>query len=86
MSESKEMKMLKELLRDTVYGKEWDILAFMANNTCEALGHLREWIDDLKQQRDDLLDALEKYGDHEPCCVKGDACNCGFEAAIKKAQ
>ena len=30
-----------------------------------------------------LREALEKYGDHEPCCMKGDACNCGFEQALK---
>ncbi len=42
-------------------------------------------IETLQQQRDDLLAALNKYGDHEPCCMLGDACNCGFEAAIEKA-
>ena len=31
-----------------------------------------------------LLKALKKYGDHEPCCVKGDGCNCGFEQALKE--
>ena len=30
-----------------------------------------------------LVDALKKYGDHLPGCVKGDACNCGFEQALK---
>ena len=49
-SENKEMKMLKELLRDTVYGREFDILAFMSNNTCEALVHLREWIEELQAE------------------------------------
>lgn len=31
-----------------------------------------------------LVKALKRYGDHEPCCVKGDACTCGFEQAIKE--
>ena len=30
-----------------------------------------------------LVEALEKYGDHEPGCIKGDACNCGFEQALE---
>ena len=30
-----------------------------------------------------LVDALKKYGDHEPGCIKGDACNCGFEQALE---
>ena len=30
-----------------------------------------------------LVEALKKYGDHEPGCVKGDACNCGFEQALE---
>lgn len=33
----------------------------------------------------DLLEALRKYGDHEPGCVKGDACHCGYEATIANA-
>lgn len=60
MKESKEMKMLKELLRDTVYGREFDILAFMANDTCEALTHLREWIDTLKSSHDKLVEDVRK--------------------------
>ena len=30
-----------------------------------------------------LVKALIKFGDHEPGCVKGDACNCGFEQALE---
>lgn len=33
-----------------------------------------------------LVEALKRYGDHEPCCIKGDACNCGFEQALKEAE
>ena len=54
MAETKEMEMLKELLRDTCYGREFDVLAFMANNTCEALGHLREWIKELQAENAEL--------------------------------
>ena len=31
----------------------------------------------------ELEAALRKYGEHEPCCIKGDACTCGFEQALK---
>ena len=30
-----------------------------------------------------LVEALKKYGEHEPGCIKGDACNCGFEQALE---
>ena len=30
-----------------------------------------------------LVEALKKYGDHKPGCIKGSACNCGFEQALK---
>ena len=49
----------------------------------------QEWIKDLKELRSvkaenkRMRDALKKFGDHEPGCVKGDACNCGFEQALE---
>ncbi len=45
-----------------------------------------ELVAELKQQRDDLLEALKKYGEHQAGCMLGDACNCGFEAAIAKCE
>lgn len=30
----------------------------------------------------DLAEALERYGEHETGCVKGDACTCGLRAAL----
>ena len=33
-----------------------------------------------------LARALRRYGDHEPCCIKGDACNCGLEQALSEAE
>lgn len=30
-----------------------------------------------------LREALERYGEHEPCCMKGDACNCGYSESLK---
>ena len=49
---------------------------------------IRRWnnFPKLKQQRDNLLAALVRYGEHEPGCIKGDACNCGLRAAIAKAK
>ena len=38
----------------------------------------------LQISHEKLVEALKKYGDHEPGCVKGDACNCGLEAIIKR--
>lgn len=35
---------------------------------------------------DKLVKALKKYGDHEPCCVKGEGCNCGFKQVLKEAE
>lgn len=43
-------------------------------------------IDTAEALNKDLLDALEKYGEHEPGCMLGDACNCGFRAVIAKYQ
>lgn len=57
--ESKEMKMLKELLKDTVYSKEFNELVFITNSTCESLTHLREWIVDL-QNENNMLSRREK--------------------------
>ena len=55
---------------------------------CEILGIEKDvlgYIEQLEAKLKDLQEALRKYGDHEPCCVKGDACTCGYEAAIAKA-
>jgi hypothetical protein len=47
------------------------------------------WCDtyDKKQQLQENLktksEALKRYGEHETGCMKGDACNCGFEQALK---
>ena len=35
------------------------------------------------EEYEKLVEALKKYGDHETGCVKGDACNCGFEQALE---
>lgn len=35
---------------------------------------------------DALLEALRRYGEHEPGCMKGDACNCGLEQALQAAK
>ena len=45
----------------------------------EALKELKHVINSHKK----LVEALKKYGDHEPGCVKGDACNCGFEQVLE---
>jgi len=41
---------------------------------------------ELDKRHEKLVEALKKYGDHEPCCVKGNGCNCGFEQALKEAK
>ena len=46
---------------------------------------LRARLDTAEALNKDLLTALIKYGNHEPGCMRGDACNCGFKAAIAKA-
>lgn len=33
-----------------------------------------------------LAGALKRYSDHEPGCVKGDACICGLRQALKEAE
>lgn len=41
---------------------------------------VRRW-----NSHDDLLAALNKYGEHETGCMLGDACNCGLEAVLSQA-
>ena len=58
------------------------------NQIANAQELVRRWnnFPKLKQQRDDLLAALVRYGEHEPGCIKGDACNCGLRAVKAKAK
>ena len=40
----------------------------------------------LKASHKKLVTALARYGGHEPCCMKGDVCNCGLRQALKDAE
>lgn len=69
---TKEMRLTYELRPKIIEGK---IAAKHIFDLCDRL-------DCSEASRKKLLEALERYGDHEPGCIKGDACICGFEAAL----
>jgi hypothetical protein len=76
-----------------VYREKWN--ATQSFCVREADGHMitggfpkanADYIVQALNGHEKLLAALKRYGDHEPGCVKGDACNCGFEQALKESE
>lgn len=49
----------------------------------ETCDHDDETAMKIDADNDKLRQALKKYGEHEVCCLMGDQCNCGFNAALK---
>ena len=72
-----------------VYKDEWAVTSFCIRNSKGILftsgipEASADYIVHVVNSHKKLVEAFKKYGDHEPGCIKGDACNCGFEQALE---